>query len=459
MAMYRTRVEHNGVVVAACLLAIGCDREAPSTFAPDGGQVIVERDAALDGASGNSGIGTVLPPDSGMGTLTCALLGQVQTSEHYCECPARLPDECTDACVDLLHDGDHCGSCDTACEPGAGCRAGICAEPPTVVGTLTGCVNPRMILHDGTLYFSDTGTGKISSLVLGSDAAMVTDIATDQMMQNPTRPMATSAIAIDDEALYWSNMGDDTLVKAPLSGGAPEVLIELDAPARGLAVGSGMVFFTHHADVFKIPTSGLAADAGAGTPPAEIDCGETGLAPVRGEPVPGATYVASSNDSCLPNGQAAALALTDTEVIYTIDGHGALDQNSQGGDQHIRLILGDDVGPARDVIALSATHAFAAGYSSVLKARLGERASYEAVVNAVDSGIVAGFSISETHVYVASDRGGISRASIDPPTDNSLVVSEHLVRDQDHPRWLVNDGTNLYWINADCHIMSVEMPP
>jgi hypothetical protein len=387
----------------------------------------------------------------------CAVPGQVlRASTGFCECPPRLPDVCPDACVDLLHDAEHCGDCDTQCEPGAGCRGGVCATAPIEVATLTGCMNPRMVLNGETFYFSDTGTGMISSLALGETE--IVEIATDQAMQDPTRIQRTSALTVREDAIYWSNMGDNTLMKASLSGGAPAVLIELDAPARGLAVSEDSVFFTHHADIFKIPSDGLAADAGAGTPPTALDCGETGLTPQLGEPVGGASYVASSNESCNPNGLAAAIAVNEGDVIYTIDVHGALSQNSQNGGEHIPLVLGDDVGPQRDVIVLNATHAFVAGYSSVLKAQLDEPASYEAVVNAVDVGIVTGFSITDTHVYVASDRGGISRASINPPTDNSLVVSEHLVRDQQTPRWLVNDGNNLYWINTDCRIMSIEMP-
>jgi hypothetical protein len=313
-----------------------------------------------------------------------------------------------------------------------------------------------MILRGNTFYFSDTGTGKISSMPLAGGA--VTEIANGLALENPAKPTRTSAIASDGAALYWSNMGDDTIMKVALSGGTPITLIELDAPARGLAVGGGMVFFTHRADVFKIPSDGLASDAGAGVPPAAVDC-QGSTAPAMGDAVPGAIYVASSNESCIPGGEAAGIALNDTDVIYTIDVHGAMAQNSQNGGAHVTLILGDDVGPARDLVALNATHAFAAGYSSVLKANLGEYASYEAVVNAVDSGIVTGFSVSDTHVYVASDHGGISRASITTPVDNTLVVSEHLVRDQPTPRWLVNDGTQLYWIGSDCKIRSIEMPP
>jgi hypothetical protein len=394
--------------------------------------------------------------DSSASAGHCAVPGQLlRAATGFCECPPRLPDTCPDACVDLRHDAEHCGDCDTRCEPGAGCRGGVCAEAPTEVAMLTGCVNPRMVLSGETFYFSDTGTGAISRLAL-SDTEVV-EITTDQPMQDPTRIQRTSALAVQADALYWSNMGDNTLMKVVLSDGTPQALIELDAPARGLAVTADSVFFTHHADVFRIPSSGLS-DAGAGTGPADLDCDDAGPKPVRGEPVAGATYVASSNESCSPNGQAAAIAVNESDVFYTIDVHGALSQNSQNGGAHLPLVLGDDVGPQRDVIVLNATHAFVAGYSSVLKATLGERASYEAVVNAVDGGIVTGFSITDTHVYVASDRGGISRASIDPPTDNSLVDSEQLVRDQDHPRWLANDGTHLYWIGDDCRIMSLEMP-
>lgn len=395
--------------------------------------------------------------EQGVGAGHCALPNQVQNATTgFCDCPPRLPDACPDACVDLLHDAEHCGDCDTVCEPGAGCRAGSCGEAPVEVATLDGCVNPRMILSGETFYFSDTGTGKISSVSLAGGE--IVEIAADQQMEDPTRPMRTSALTVDGDAIYWSNLGDHTLMKAPLSGATPEVLVELAAPARGLAVGGGTIFFSQHADLFKIPTNGLAADAGTGTPPSEIDCGEAGVTPVLGEAVMGASYVASSNESCIPNGEVAAIALTDNDVVYTIDVHGALSQNSQQGGDHIPLVLGDDVGPAREVIALNATHAFAAGYSSVLKAQLGEAAVYEAVVYAVDSGITTGFTVTASHVYLASDRGGISRASIDPPTDNSLAVSENLVRDQGSPRWLANDGTHLYWIGDDCRIMSVEMP-
>lgn len=445
--------------VVGVALALSCSKDdpVPSTGAAGPADAGLSGNAQPDASMGSS---AGAAGEASVGAGHCALPNQVQNATTgFCDCPPRLPDACPDACVDLLHDAEHCGDCDTACEPGAGCRAGVCAVPPTEVATLEGCVNPRMILSDGVLYFSDTGSGKISSMPIAGDAATATEIASGQMMENPQRPMWTSAIALDADAIYWSNMGDNTLMKAPLSGGAPAVLISLDAPSRGLAVGNGSVFFTHHADLFKISSSGLAEDAGAGTPPAALDCGDAGLTPQLGEPVAGASYVASSNESCIPNGQAAAIAINETDVIYTIDVHGALSQNSQNGGAHASLILGDDVGPAREVIVLNATHAFAAGYSSVLKAQLGEAAVYEAVVYAVDAGIVTGFTVTETHVYLASDRGGISRASITPPTDNSLPVSEHLVRDQEHPRWLLNDGTHLYWITSDCRIMSIPMPP
>ncbi|MBN2494472.1 MAG: hypothetical protein JXR96_07785, partial [Deltaproteobacteria bacterium] len=42
-------------------------------------------------------------------------------------CPSGLS-ECGEACVDLLRDGDHCGECDHACEPGFVCDgSGHCA--------------------------------------------------------------------------------------------------------------------------------------------------------------------------------------------------------------------------------------------------------------------------------------------------------------------------------------------
>jgi len=454
------RTETGWPLCAVWSLTLGCSRQeqaasvggADRTDAGLAGDAQAALDANTNGLPGNTS-------DGGPSGSLCPLVDQIyRAATGHCECPVRLPDQCPGACVDLQHDGEHCGDCDTACEPGAGCRAGACTAPPTEVATLTGCMNPRMILSDETFYFSDAGTGTISSMpIVGG---VTTRIATDQMLQNPARPTRTSAIAIGTGGIYWSNMGDNTIMKALLPQGTPEVLIELDAPARGLAVGSGMVFFTHHADIFKIPTGGLSADAGLGVPPPEITCDDPGrTAPSAGEPVPGATYVASSNESCIPGGEAAAIALNATELVYTVDVHGALAQNSHQGGMHLPLILGDDVGPARDAVVLNATHAFAAGYSSVLKARLGEAAMYEAIVNAVDSGIVTGFTVTDTHVYVASDRGGISRASITPPSDNTFIVSEQIARDQVNPRWLVNDGTNLYWIGSDCKISSLVMPP
>ncbi|MCK5690387.1 hypothetical protein KAI87_14005, partial [Myxococcota bacterium] len=47
---------------------------------------------------------------------------------------------CSDACVDLMQDVDHCGSCDNACESDELCFSGIC-ENPCTNGSITTCTD------------------------------------------------------------------------------------------------------------------------------------------------------------------------------------------------------------------------------------------------------------------------------------------------------------------------------
>jgi hypothetical protein len=395
------------------------------------------------GSSGGGGGGGA----SGMCTEITGQIPNNMTGE--CECPGYIPDLCADAavCVDLQDNVEHCGMCGNACDPGAACNAGTCTTAPTPAATVTGCMSPRMILSDGVLYVSDSGTGKIWSVpAAGGDP---TELATGLM--------EPGIIATDGTDLYWTNLGDNTIAKMPIAGGTPETLITLDEPAQGIAVGNDLVYFTHVNDVFSIPTTG--APATGGVAPGAITCPEDAPQadkdnpPAPGAAVTGATYVAGSNESCTSGGLPTAIAVDATTILYLISVRSAVESNAVAGGAYVEM--GESQGSLlTDVAALTATHGYWATGDHVQRAPLDTgKLDQEQVVQTPDFMPVTAFTLSATHAYAVSSDGLMARSSL-----ATVGESEKIATAQVGAKSLVNDGTNLYWINEDCTINSVAMP-
>ncbi|HEX2881228.1 MAG TPA: hypothetical protein VHO25_16985, partial [Polyangiaceae bacterium] len=219
-------------------------------------------------------------------------------------------------------------------------------------------------------------------------------------------------------------------------------------------------YFTHMNDVFKIPATGVG-EGGAGVPPGAITCpadappADQANPPMPGPGVAGATYVAGSNESCTHGGLPAAIALSATHILYGIGVRAAVEANVVAGGTYIEM--GESQGELKfESLFLTATHGYWATGDHVQRASLAMgKLEQEQVVATLEFDPVRAFTITDTHVYLASDGGVIQKAAFaDIGPDQGAVP---LATGQDGARGLANDGTNLYWINGDCTIMSAPL--
>lgn len=322
---------------------------------------------------------------------------------------------------------------------------GSCTDPPQLISTVTGCISPRLILVDGVLYISDAGTGTIRSVTVTGDTPLL--LASDQ--DTP------GAIAADEHSVYWSNQGDSTIRSTSIAGDTVNTLIGLDAPARSIAVYSGQLYFSHVADIFKIPIAG--AGASAGTPdaitctPEDVEAGRT--PPPLGDAVPGAVYVASSNESCTAGGEIATLSVASGQVLYAIGTRSAVEVNSVSGGQYLEL--GESQGELLgDLVVLSGNYGYWGAGDHVQRAPLDTgKFGQEQVITTPDFDALVSFAVMDTHAYILSEQGVIARKSLGEPNETAVP----LARDLPGARWLVHDDSNLYWIDDNCSIMATAL--
>jgi hypothetical protein len=462
-------------LLTAGVLLAGCSKEESDD------PVIVQSGGTPGNAGGNAGgsantAGTAGDGSGGAaagagggsgGGNGCMVAGQVPIM-GMCACPMFKPTECSTGCVNTMSDIANCGGCEMPCDPGAACSAGNCTTAPTEVATLTGCMAPRMTLADGVLYIADSGTGKIQSVATTAGSTPM-DLVTGETMPG--------AIAADANGVYWTTgdisadpAGPGAIRSAPLAGGAAVTLVDLDEASRGIAVGGDMVFFTHQNEVFKVSTTPVAGEAGAGTAPHAYMCTAEDTALGRmpfplGPAVPPATYVCSSDESCSEGGLPAAIAVNGTRILYVIEIREGVESNSIDGDDYVEM--GESQGSLFfGAAAVSDTHGYWAAGDHVQRASLTMgKLDQQQVVGTIDFDNVTGFALTATHVYMSSKAGKITRGALATIGDNQ--VKDPVATGQDGASSVVSDGTNVYWINrglneddevvGDCKIMSVAI--
>ncbi|HTM44935.1 MAG TPA: hypothetical protein VL137_08270 [Polyangiaceae bacterium] len=447
--------------------------------------------ASNNGGTGGSTGGTATTGGAGGAAGgACAVPHQVvNRMTQMCACPGSLPDECpTTGCVSLMTDPANCGTCGNACDAGADCNAGTCTMAPSAVATLTGCTaqdptaaarpSPRMILANGVFYITDPGKGTVSSLPVAGGTP--TSIAANQMEPD--------SLAVDATSVYWANRGDNTIHKAPLAGGADTTLLTLDAPSSDfagadpnpptmIAVSGNLIYFTHKADIFSIPTTGVAAgDAGAGTAPTLPDMAHCMSLPnydanqvptVPGPAVPGATYITGSNASCFKGGYPRAVAANGTNIIYTVKLREAVEANVLDGSMFLKLGASQP-SLVHDFVELNDTAGYWARESHVYRAFLNAQGvgamgavANEPVVTTSGFDNITAMTLTATHAYIAGEDGHIVRgalAAMPLAMGASPPPAEAVLRDQKGAAWLTHDATNLYWLNPDCSINTVPLP-
>lgn len=154
-------------------------------------------------------------------------------------------------------------ACAPACAADKTCIDGACLPSPVVLARAAGCGSARLALAGGNVYWTESATGAVKTLALASPGGTPAPIAANQMTPGP--------IASDGTAVYWSNAGDMTLMKATLGGGADggaadggaadggvQPLLTAPAVIDGLLVNGGFVYYTSGTSTLKVASTGGA---------------------------------------------------------------------------------------------------------------------------------------------------------------------------------------------------------
>jgi hypothetical protein len=144
----------------------------------------------------------------------------------------------------------------------------------TPIALATGVVNDEIALGPHAVY----GTGSVSTdgvtivsvpLAGGAMQAVVPASALRQTF-------ASYGITTDATSVYWTSFSDPcTVMKAPLSGGAPVTLASVPGAGTDIAVDEAYVYFAAGQSVFRVPLAGGTAVTLAATGAMEVAVDET----------------------------------------------------------------------------------------------------------------------------------------------------------------------------------------
>lgn len=192
-----------------------------AALAACGGIAVLETEA-----HGSSSTGTAADP-----TLGCA--------PHRADCNGVASDGCE---IDLASDAESCGTCGHGCQ-GGHCQSSLCQ--PVIVAAGQGYAY-RLAATETSLYWTREDGSVLRAEVGGQPEILASG-------QN-----APGDIAIDATHVYWANLGDETIMRAPLHGGAAEIVVSGAGQPWSLAVSATMLSFTDNktGDVRAISLAG-----------------------------------------------------------------------------------------------------------------------------------------------------------------------------------------------------------
>ena len=130
---------------------------------------------------------------------------------------------------------------------------------PVELTRVDACGTMYLALNKGTLYFTDSAHGKVSSIPVAGGA--VTDIATGQK--------APIAIAVDDSAVYWSTSGTgagDNALMLKTASGTPALITATTKNAAAFSLdGTGALYYGDGDDLMKVDAKAGATAEKLGT--------------------------------------------------------------------------------------------------------------------------------------------------------------------------------------------------
>lgn len=355
--------------------------------------------------------------------------------------------------------GDGDVACAPACASGKTCIDGACLPAPVVLARAPGCGAAHLALAGGSVYWTERATGAVRALAVASPGGAPRTIAANQLTPGP--------IASDDTAVYWSNDGDMTIMKAPLAaaadggatdggatdggadaggadGGATDGGVQplLTAPAvvKGLLASGGFVYYTSGPSTLRVARAG------------------------------GAPLTLASFAICKMS-QPVALAL-DTDYVYQTD---KLSQyitraRNDGAQLANDPCAAADAGAPQIAVPETITHSqgelylealYRAGveviwadHTNIYAKLVAGATSGREVATSAGANVVTGFVVTGASVYLAegADQGvgptsdtiqvaplGTPEGGADTPAAKVIAVGQHAASS------FAADATNVYW--------------
>jgi DNA-binding NarL/FixJ family response regulator len=232
--------------------------------------------------------------------------------------------DCGGECVQLASDVRHCGACFNACTPArtgdtVWC-AGQCYSSPTLANVDGQTLEALAV--DGSDVFLATGCD-------GSILRVPKDPSGDGSVPEPTvmasGQLGAHALALDATHLYWSIQcrppaccsEDGAVLRVPLGGGAPEVVLPLLASSvTEITLDATTVWLTTSADgIWSVPKAG-------GQPTQLVTEGSFGAIAVDDTTVYAAGYLPSASSQgafdlyAIPKAGGDPVGLTDGKTIH-----------------------------------------------------------------------------------------------------------------------------------------------
>jgi hypothetical protein len=137
---------------------------------------------------------------------------------------------CGSLCVALATDRDHCGVCGRVCAATDLCVSGACV-PAASLRLATGLTDPMDLAVDAdAVYWSDIGDGTINRVPRAGGTVTT-------LVRNQAKP---ARIALDATHVYWTNALGASVMRAPKSGGMPELLSSAIQPTDLAVVGDSV---------------------------------------------------------------------------------------------------------------------------------------------------------------------------------------------------------------------------